>query len=303
MAKKEITIKVPEKVKIVAINFSPRKDGVTAEMMKECLSWAESYGYVESEILHAADYNFYPCKGSACMKCFGFKAPADAKQPQCYEHPEDGVNVLMPKTLEADGLLISFPLHNGGVPSTLRIFQEKDHQISSPLAFTKWAGARRYTALGVICQGMGFYTGQEFAYEQVARWGDVFMVSANPTADAPAPQSSGHGGKFSTIDGGLPFFDKNSYKKEVTISAPPVFGSKNQRTLKNLGRWLAAGAMFMRLSRDAFKAAELFAPTMQPYTEYNIKPDPGSYVDKLMKDGKVQYVSREELLARRDAEG
>ena len=126
------------------------------------------------------------------------------------------------------------------------------------------------------------------------------MVSSSPTADAPAPQSSGHGGKFSTIDG-LPWFDKNSYKKEATISVPPVFGSKNQRTLKNVGRWLAAGAMFMRLAREAFKASELSAPVMQPYTEYPIKPDPGSYVDKLMKEGKVKYVSEEELRARMEA--
>ncbi|MBI2829967.1 MAG: flavodoxin family protein [Chloroflexi bacterium] len=294
MAKKEITLKVPEKVKILAINFSPRKDGVTSEMIKECLSWAESFGYVESEIINAADYPSYPCEGTACLKCWGFRAPADATKPQCYEHPDDGVNVIMPKSLEADGLLVGFPIHNGGIASRLRIFQEKDMQISSPMAFTKWAGARRHTALAVICQGMGFFTGQEFAYDQAARWGDIFMVAAQPTADAPAPQSSGHGGKFSTIDG-MPVFDKYSYRKEATVSVPPVFGSKNQRTLKNVGRWLAAGAMFMRLSREAFKASEHYAPTMQPYTEYHIKPEPGSYVEKLMKEGKVKYVSEKEL--------
>ncbi len=193
MAKKEFDLEVPEKVKILGISFSPRKESTTSEMVRECLGWAESMGYVQTEFIDAADYTFYPC--TSCMKCFGHKAPADSTQPQCYEHPDDGVNVLLPKTLEADGLLIGFPVHNLGVPSTLRIFQEKDHQISSPLAFTKWAGARRYRAVAVICQGMGFYTGQEFAYDQVARWGDMFMVAASPTADAPAPQASGHGGK------------------------------------------------------------------------------------------------------------
>ncbi len=299
MAKKKFTLDIPEKVKILGINFSPRKDGVTSEMMKECLAWSENMGYAETELLHAADYTFYPCKGSACMKCFGHKAPAN-DPPRCYEHPDDGVNVLMPKTIEADGLLIGFPLHAGGVPSTLRIFQEKDHQISSPLAFTRWAGARRYRALAVICQGMGFFTGQELAFNLVTRVGDTFSVSSHQTVDAPNPQSSFHGGIFSTING-MPMFDKNSYKKEASITVPPVTGSRNQRTLKNLGRWLAVAAMFMRLSREGFKAAELKAPEMQPYTEYYIKPDPGSYVDKLMKEGKVKYVSQEELLARREA--
>ncbi|MBI2829546.1 MAG: flavodoxin family protein [Chloroflexi bacterium] len=300
MAKQEITLKIPRKIKLLGINFSPRKDGVTSEMMKQCLEWAQSVGYAETEMLHTADYNFYPCKGSACMKCFGHKAPADAKQPQCYEHPDDGVNVLMPKTLEADGLLFAFPLHNLGIPSTLRIFQEKDHQISSPLAFTKWAGARRYTALAIISQGMGYYTGQTIAHRQVAYTPDVFRIDSRPTADAPRPQSSDVGGMFSIVTG-MPMFDRYSYKKEATITVPPAVGSRNERTLKNLGRWLAIGAMFMRLAREGFKAAELKAPEAMPYTEYSIKPDPGSWVDKLMKEGKVKYVPQEELLARREA--
>ena len=163
MAKKEIILDIPEKVKILGINFSPRKEGITASMMKQALEWAETMGYVETELLHAADYNFYPCKGSACMKCFGYKAPAD-DPPQCYEHPDDGVNVLMPKTLEADGILMGFPIHGAGVPSTLSIFQEKDHKISTPLAFTRWAGARRYRAMAVISQGSGVYTGQGITF-------------------------------------------------------------------------------------------------------------------------------------------
>ncbi len=295
MAKKRITLDIPEKVKILALNFSPRKDGITAEMMKQTLEWAESMGYAETELLSASDYTFYPCKGSACMKCFGYKAPAD-DPPQCYEHPDDGVNVLMPKTLEADGLLIGFPIHGLGVPSTLRIFQEKDHQISTPLAFTRWAGARRHRALAVISQGSGVYTGQNLAHFQVMYVGDTLRVGPSPTADAPAPQ---HGGAFTTVTG-IPMFDKNSYKKEASITVPPTIGSRNERALKNLGRSLAMGAMTMRLAREGFKEAELYAPEIMPYTEYYIKPEPGSYVDKLMKEGKVKYVSPEELLARKE---
>ncbi|MBI2830466.1 MAG: flavodoxin family protein, partial [Chloroflexi bacterium] len=161
----KLTVKIPEKVKLLAVNFSPRKDGITSEMIKEALSWAETYEYVETEYIDAADYPSYPCEGTACLKCWGFKAPADATNPQCYQHPDDGVNVIMPKTLEADGLLIGFPVHARGVPSRLRIFQEKDLQINSPFAFSKWAGARRYRTVGVICQGMGTFGGQEIVYD------------------------------------------------------------------------------------------------------------------------------------------
>ncbi len=175
----------PSYVCVTGLEVSPGcflKDGITSEMVKECLEWAESMGYVETELLHAADYTFYPCKGSACMKCWGYKAPAD-DPPQCYQHPDDGVNVLMPKTLEADGLLIGFPLHNKGVPSTLKIFQEKDHQISSPLAFTRWAGARRYRVQAVICQSMGFYTGHEVAVSNYDGLKMAFELSAQGKSD------------------------------------------------------------------------------------------------------------------------
>lgn len=297
MAKEEITLKVPEKVKILGISFSPRKEGVTSAMVKQCLEWAESMGYAETEFISAADYTFYPCKGSSCLKCWGFKAPADATQPQCYEHPDDGVNVLMPKTLEADGLLYGFPVHGLGLPSMLSIFLEKDHQISSPLAFTRWAGARRYKALAVISQGMGVYTGQTLASSHVAYAADMLSPGFSPSVDAPAPQ---HGGGFTTVTG-MPIFGQYSYRKEASITVPPTIGSRNERSLKNMGRWLAVGAMYMKLAREAFKEAEIKAPEVMPYTEYYIKPEPGSYVDKLMKEGKVKYVSEEELRARTEA--
>ncbi len=296
MAKKEITLKIPEKIKLLGINFSPRKEGITAAMMKQALEWAETMGYVETELLHASDYTFYPCKGSACMKCFGFKAPADAKKPQCYEHPDDGVNVLMPKTLEADGLLIGFPIHAMGIPSTLRIFQEKDHQISTPLAFTKWAGARRYKALAVISQGQGVYTGQMMTSERMSQVPDTLIAGAQPTPDSPAPM---HGSGYTTVDG-IPMYGQYSYKKDASVTVPPVVGSRNERALKNVGRFLAVAAMFMKLGRLAIEQGGYPVPEIMPYTEYYLKPDKGSYVDKLMKEGKVKYVSPEELLARKE---
>jgi len=296
MAKKEITLTIPEKVKILGISFSPRKEGVTAAMMKQSLEWAEKMEYAETELLHAADYNFYPCKGSACMKCFGYKAPSD-DPPRCYEHPDDGVNVLMPKTLEADGILIGFPMHATDVPSLLSIFLEKDHQISQPLAFTRWAGARRYRAVAVISQGSGVFTGQTPAHAHVMRsFLDCLESGATATVDAPAPL---HGSAQTTLDG-LPMYGPYSYTKEASITVPPVVGSRNERGLKNIGRTLAESAMFMKIARIAFKEAEIDAPEILPYGEYPIKPEPGSWVDKLMKEGKVKYVSGEELLARRE---
>jgi len=295
VAKKEIILDIPKKVKILGISFSPRKQSITAEMVKYALEWAEREEYIETEYIDASDYTFYPC--TSCMKCFGYRAPAD-DPPQCYEHPDDGSNLLMPKTLEADGILIGFPVHARGLPSILNVFLEKDHQISQPLAFTRWAGARRYRAVVVIAQGSGVYTGQFLAQAQVYRaFLDCTHGGLVASVEAPFPL---HHGTLTTVDG-VPMYGPGSFKKASSITVPPVVGSRNERGLKAEAQGLAVQAMFMKMARTAFKEAEIDAPEILPYTEYPIKPEPGSWVDKLMKEGKVKYVSTEELLARREA--
>jgi len=296
VAKKRVTLDLSEKVKILGISFSGQKEGVTAEMVKYALDWAEAEGYAETEYISAADYNFYPCIG--CKKCFGYRAPAD-DPPRCYEHPDDGSNSLMPKIIEVDGILIGFPTHARGLPSILNIFLEKSHQISQPLAFTRWAGAWRYKAISVIAQGSGMYTGQHLANAQVMlSFLDCLPARGGATADIPLPTL---GSTPSTLDG-VPMYGQGSFRKASGITVPPVMGSGNERGLKAAGRGLAQSALFMKIAREAFKEAELDAPEILPYTEYQIKPEPGSWVDKLMKEGKVKYVSEEELLARRETQ-
>ncbi len=290
---RQVTIDLPDKVKILGINGSPRKDGNTASMIRYCLEWAERTGYAETEYVSLADYKLYPCTG--CMRCFGFMADADAPH-QCYEHPDDGTKVLVPKVAECDGLLIGFPVYSGGVPSILRIFREKLH-ISGPMSFTKEAGALRYKALAVISQGGQVYGGQEVNYHEMARGSDMLIVSAWPTEDAPMPSSSFIGGMLTTIDG-MTIYGKNAWRKEATRTVPPASGSRNERTLKNLGRWLSVAAMTLKLGRTVFKQAGYYAPEPMPFTKYSVKPRPGSYVDRLIKEGKVTFVSKEDLKAK-----
>jgi hypothetical protein len=56
--------------------------------------------------------------------------------------------------------------------------------------------------------------------------------------------------------------------------------------------------MTLRLGRAAFKQAGYYAPEAAPFTKYSVKPKPGSYVDKLIKEGKVTFVSQEDLKAK-----
>ena len=283
-----------EKVKILGISGSPRREGNTAGMVKYCLEWAETMGYVETEYLSLADYKLVPCTG--CMKCFGYMAPADAEY-QCYESKDD-IKLLAPKVAECDGLLIGFPVYAGGVPSLLRIFMEKLHHFA-PMSFTRHAGALRFKALGIISQGGAAYGGQELTNKIMAAAGaglGMYVVNTWPTVDSPQPQSTFTGGILTCIDG-VAIYGKGAWTKEATRTVPPVSGSRNERTLRNLGRHLAVAAMTMKLGRKAFVEGGYKEPELISFTRYALRPKAGSYVDKLVKEGKVVYVGPEELEA------
>lgn len=288
----QITIDIPEKVKILGISGSPRKEGNTASMVRYCLEWAEKMGYVETEFLSLADYRLVPCTG--CMKCFGYMAPADDPY-QCYESNDD-IKILAPKVAECDGLLLGFPIYTGGVPSLFRVFHEKLHHFG-PMSFTRHAGGLRYKALAIISQGGQLYGGQESTYYEVARMATshgMLVAPSWPTSEAPMPQSTFRGGILTTIDG-MAIYGKNAWRKEATRTAPPVSGSRNERTLRNLGRWLAVTAMLMKIGRIAFQQAGYEEPEFIPFTRYSVRPKAGSYIDKLIKEGKVIFVSQEDL--------
>lgn len=294
--KKEIALGLPEKVKILGISGSPRKDGNTAGMVKYCLEWAEKMGYVETEYLSLAGYEFKPCTG--CMRCFGFMAPADDEY-KCYDYEDDDIKVLAPKVAACDGLLLGFPIYSGGPPSLFRNFMEKLHHFG-PMSFTKHSGGLRYKAMGIICQGGQLYGGQETNFFNMSALGSIlgmYIANAWPTIDAPMPSSTFFGGVLTTIDGSV-IYGKNAWRKEGTRTVPPVSGSRNERSLKNLGRHLAEAAMVMKLGRETFKKEGFKEMEVIPFTRYSVKPKEGSYVDKLIKEGKVTFVSQKDLEAK-----
>lgn len=297
MGKKQIVLDCPEKVKILGVSGSPRKAGNTASMVKYCLESAETMGYVETEFLSLADYRLVPCDG--CMKCFGYMAPADDPM-QCYEYDDD-IKILGPKVAEADGILFGAPIYTGGVPSLFRVFHEKLTHFG-PMSFSKYSGGLRFKAAAVITQGGQLYGGQEINYTLLARSAQslgMFVANAWPSVDAPMPQSTFSGGVLTTIDG-MAIYGPNAWRKEATRTTPPSSGSRNERTLKNLGKQLAVAAMTLKMGRKAFIEAGFKEPELIAFTKYSVKPKEGSYVDRMIKEGKVTFVSKDELKSRRE---
>ena len=126
------------------------------------------------------------------------------------------------------------------------------------------------------------------------------MISgAWPTVDDPEPQASYMGGILSCVDG-VSVYAKDAWTAGASRITPPLTGERQERTLRNLGRWLAVAAMHMKIGRLAFEEAEIKAPEDQYFVRYSGgKPRPGSVIDKLIKEGKVTYVPPEELEARK----
>ena len=248
--------------------------------------------YAETEYLSLADYKLVPCTG--CMKCFGFVAPAD--EPfRCYE-ADDDMKILSPKVQECDGLLIGFPVYAYGITSLLNIFLEKLHHFG-PMSFSRFAGGLRFKAMGIISQGGQPYGGQEVNHMHMvgrASTLGMYVVNSWPTTDAPMSESTHVGGVLSCVDGNV-IYGKNAWRKEGTRTTPPVSGSRNERTLKNLGRHLAVAALTLKLGRKAFAEKGFDEPETISFTRYSVKPKKGSYVDRLVEQGKVAYVSQEDL--------
>ena len=109
------------------------------------------------------------------------------------------------------------------------------------------------------------------------------------------------GAMITSVDG-MSVYSKDSWTAKGCRTNPPLTGIRNERTLRNLGRWIAVATMMMKIGQVAFDATGLKAPEPQYFVRYSGgKPKAGSVIEKLIKEGKVTYVSQEEIESRKRA--
>lgn len=89
------------KMKVVAINGSPRKEGNTAKLIKNVFSKLEEEG-IETEIIQLGGNPVRGCIG--CMKCW------ENKDNRCIIK-NDMINDCIEKMIEADGIIIGTPTY------------------------------------------------------------------------------------------------------------------------------------------------------------------------------------------------
>ncbi len=305
MAKKKVTLETPEKVKILGISGSPRK-AITADMVKFTLKAAESMGYVETEYISLADHHFSYC--TDCKKCWDGNRPPD-DPIMCYEDPTSESEMVHNKSREADAVVLGFPVYGGHQPALLRMAMEvRSHSSAAPGgAGSAIAGAggfsttEDYKPAAIISQGGNVYSSQELQYWFTVHKLGALISAAWPTVEDPEPQASFAGGMLHCQDG-LSVFRKDAWTSAGSRIWPPLTGIQNERTLRNLGRWLAVAAMMMKLGRLACKEGEIQTPQIGvgEWVRWGAdKPKPGSVLEKLVKEGKMTYVTPGELEARK----
>lgn len=132
---KEITRELPvasERIKVLAIVGGPIKGGNVEWAASAACSMLESYGNVDTEVIHLADYNIEYCKGCEfCMRnCTKHHMqvgmdirPAPIAGYNCTI--KDDMPMLMDKLMEADGIILAAPVYISTIPANMKNFIDR----------------------------------------------------------------------------------------------------------------------------------------------------------------------------------
>jgi multimeric flavodoxin WrbA len=106
-----------KKLKVLAINGSPRKNSNTAILLKNALEGAASQG-AETELVHLYALNY---KG--CNSCFACKLKDGKSYGKCAI--KDGLTPILEKIPEIDAFILGSPIYFGNVTGEMRSFMER----------------------------------------------------------------------------------------------------------------------------------------------------------------------------------
>jgi len=102
-------------MKVVAVNGSPRAQGNTRFALDVVCKELAAAG-IETELVHVGDMTLRGCTG--CGKC------AKNKDERC-TLADDGVNALIAKMKEADGVVLGSPVYFSGIAGTMKCFLDR----------------------------------------------------------------------------------------------------------------------------------------------------------------------------------
>ena len=101
-------------MKILAINGTYRKKGTTTGLTEAALEGAASAG-AETEMVMLQDHDVRYCTN--CLMCY---KDLDAEIAPC--SVDDSVGEILQKVKDADGIILSSPVHNGFITGSMTVF-------------------------------------------------------------------------------------------------------------------------------------------------------------------------------------
>ncbi|MDR1963876.1 MAG: flavodoxin family protein [Planctomycetaceae bacterium] len=107
-------------MKVLAINGSPKPNGNTALALQTLLREVQNEG-IETELITIGNQIIHGCIG--CGRC------AEQKNGQCISF-DDAVNEILPKMIEADGLVLGSPVYFSGINGTIKSFLDRAFFVS-----------------------------------------------------------------------------------------------------------------------------------------------------------------------------
>jgi multimeric flavodoxin WrbA len=165
------------KMKVLAINGSPRKTGNTATLLNKALAGAGAEG-AGTELVHLYDLNF---KG--CISCFACKLKGGKSYGQCAY--KDELTPILDSIPQVNAIIFGSPIYFGNVTGEMRSFLEraifpyvvydKDHSIIFPKKLkTGW----------IYTMNMPEAWLREFGYEQIFKFNEALMIRAFGSAES-----------------------------------------------------------------------------------------------------------------------
>lgn len=269
------------KIKILGISGSPRKGNTETAVNLALDAAKEVYPDTETELISLAALKINPCEG--CYSCYGFNKGADWEHI-CYIHNDD-VRPVFEKMVEADGIIIGSPSYAFDISAKLKALFERGAPFCH-YAGSRLSGALSHKVIGGIVVAFERRGGQESALSTIHRFamaiGSSFVVGARPFPSDPPPQASFLGGLVDTCDSKLSL-SKDGILPETSRTRPPISGIFNVRSLRNIGKTVAEGALIVKTGMmELVKSGFVFQPLpIVNFPKEIIKEN--SYFNRVMK--------------------
>ena len=223
-------------IKILGICGSHRTEQNSYYALRRCLEGISTLGIpVETELVDISRMKIEDCKG--CHVCF-LRSGQGSFCPVIH----DDMDAVYPKMIEADGIIVSSPVHWWSSTSKLRRFIDRCNTFCGS-GNTEYAGAMYNKAGGIITVAYDIHGGTEVAATHLATW----MLTLNM---AVVGTQTAHIAGTAATNLGVPTAGPDSVK----------FDYHGMKTVYEVGRRVAETAYLLKYGRESLRDLQAVHP-------------------------------------------